>query len=450
VDSRQNREAMAADITSYLYSLRNKGAKLGLERIRRLLEMLGNPQKEFRSIIVGGTSGKGSTVAMLSSILNEAGFRVGMFTSPHLSGLTERIVVDGKKIPERELSDIVDRIKSTIESYEGFEHPTFFEVLTAAAFCYFKEQKADFAVLEVGLGGRLDATNTTSPLVSIITNVSLEHTRILGSSIQEIAMEKAGIIRPNSMVVTAAGDEAAEVLERICKERNSKMLRVGRDIRFTRLGSTVKGQDFRIFLPGKNYELSTPLLGMHQLENAACAAGAVYGLGLNGVTIPDHAVAEGLRKTRWAGRMEIVQRKPLVILDSAKDAQAMKRLAEAISNDLEYQRLVVVLGISSDKNITAMVDEIAPIADYVIVTAHGVMDRAANPDVIAKEIGKHSKEYSIVGGVKEAVKKALSMVKENDLLLVAGSLFTVAEARELWVGEGNERFGRGFNEIPKK
>lgn len=440
---------MTSDVTPYLYSLRNRGAKLGLERIRRLLGVLGNPQKDFISITVGGTSGKGSTVAMLSSILREAGFRVGMFTSPHLSGLTERIVVNGEKIPERELSVIVKKIKSAIESDEGSEQPTFFEVITAAAFCYFKEQKTDFAVLEVGLGGRLDATNTTSPLVSIITNVSLEHTRILGSSIQEIAREKAGIIQSTSMVVTAAADEASEVLERICKERNTDMLRVGRDIRFTRLGSTVDGQDFRLSLPGKSYELSMPLLGMHQLENAACAVGAVYSLGLNGVVIPDQAVAQGLRRVKWPGRMEIVQRKPLVILDSAKDAQAMKRLTETVAKDLEYQRLVVVLGISSDKNIAAMVDGIAPIADYIIVTAHGVMDRAANPDIITKEIGRYPKEYSIVSDVKEAVKTALSMLKENDMLLVTGSLFTVAEARELWAGKGDERLGREFNEIPK-
>ncbi len=441
---------MTSDVAPYLYSLRNRGAKLGLERIRRLLGVLGNPQKEFKSIIVGGTSGKGSTVAMLSSILKEAGFKVGMFTSPHLSGLTERIVVDGEKIPERELSDIVNKIKKTIESDEGSERPTFFEVVTAAAFCYFKEQKVDFAVLEVGLGGRLDATNTAAPLVSIITNVSLEHTRILGDSIQEIAMEKAGIIRPNSIVVTAADDEAAKVLDGICKERNSKMLRVGRDIRFMRLGSTLDGQNFTISLPRKKYELFVPLLGMHQLENAACAVGAVYGLGLKGVAIPDDAVAEGLRKARWAGRMEIVQSKPLVVLDSAKDAQAMKSLREAVAKDFEYKRLVVVLGISSDKNIAAMVDEIAPLADYIVVTTHGVMERAANPDIIAKEIMRHSEDYDVVRDVKKAVKKAISIVKEDDLLLVTGSLFTVAEARELWTGKGNERLGREFNEIPKR
>lgn len=448
----QDDRADVSDVTEYLYSLRNRGAKLGLERIRWLLEALGNPQKEFKSIIVGGTSGKGSTVAMLSSILTESGFKTGMFTSPHLSSLAERIAVDGKRIPDEELSRIVGKIKHTIggvEADEGFEHPTFFEVITAAAFCYFQEQRVDFAVLEVGLGGRLDATNVTSPLVSVITNVSLEHTRILGGSIQEIAREKADITHANGILVTAADGEALGVFEEICRERDSKMLRVGRDVRFTRLDSTIEGQRFKAEAPDKSYGLFLPLLGRHQLENAACAIGAVYGLGLRGVEIQGKAVVDGLRKVRWPGRMEIMQQRPLVILDSAKDAKAMRRIRETVADDVEHQGMIVVLGISSDKNIGAMVDEIVPMSDGVVITAHKVMERAADPDVVAKEVERHSKEYVIVDDVGEAVKKALSLAKDSDLVLVTGSLFTVAEARKHWSGKTDEKWGTEFNEVPK-
>jgi len=305
---------MENNISAYLYSLRGKGAKLGLGRVRSLAEALDSPQKEFRSVLIGGTSGKGSTAAMLSSILKEAGFRVGTFTSPHLSSLTERIAVNGEPIKENELGEIIEKIKAAVEKMEG-EHPTFFEVMAAAAFCYFREKEVDFAVLEVGLGGRLDATNITEPAVSVITNVSLEHTRVLGDTIEKIAKEKAGIIQSNGILVTAAQGKALDVLENICRERNSAIIKVGKDITFKGLESAARGQRFSVMLPGKSYELFVPLLGKHQLMNAACAVGAAYALERQGSGIPENALRQGLRNVRWPGRIEIVQEKPLVVLD---------------------------------------------------------------------------------------------------------------------------------------
>lgn len=435
---------MEDNISAYLYSLRGRGAKLGLERVQRLAEALGSPQKEFKSVVVGGTSGKGSTAAMLSSILKQAGFRVGTFTSPHLSSLTERIAVNGEAIGEKKLEEIIGKIKAAIEKMEG-EHPTFFEVITAAAFCYFREKKVDFAVLEVGLGGRLDATNITAPVVSVITNVSLEHTRVLGDTIEKIAKEKAGIIQSNGILVTAAEGTALEVFENTCKERGSAIIRVGKDISFKGLESGIKGQRCTITIPEKSYEVSMPLLGRHQLLNAACALGALYALERQGTAIPENAVKEGLSKVVWPGRMEIVQEKPLVVLDCAKDAEAMKSIRETISG-IKHQKLIVVLSISSDKDIKSMVDEIVPASDVVVIAEHRVMERAADAAVIENEVKKHSKEHLIIKDVKAAAKKALSLADENDMVLITGSLFTVAEARELWHKEKKKKWGKEFNE----
>ncbi|MBU0532951.1 bifunctional folylpolyglutamate synthase/dihydrofolate synthase [Candidatus Micrarchaeota archaeon] len=431
------------DLTNYLYSLKSRGAKLGLERVQQLVDVLGNPQNEFKSIVVGGTSGKGSTAIMLSSILKEAGFKVGTFTSPHLSSLTERIVVNGKKIPEKELARIVKKIKETIENTKWSEQPTFFEVITAAAFLYFKEQKVDFAVLEVGLGGRLDATNITEPVVSVITNISLEHMKILGNSIAAIAKEKAGIIRENRTLITAAAGKALEVFEKICKEKNSKIVRVGKEIVIMRKNADYSGQEVEVRISDKKYEIKIPFLGRHQLENAACAIGAAYKL-----EVDDSAITKGLLKAKWPGRIEIIQNKPMVILDCAKDAKAMERLKETISEDLKYNKLIVVLSISSDKNIQVMVNEIAQVADLIVISAHKVMERAVDPKIIAEEVERYAKNYVIVKDVKQAVKHAITLAEENDLVLITGSIFTVAEARELWHKE-TVCWGKEFNESGK-
>ncbi|MDD5172331.1 MAG: bifunctional folylpolyglutamate synthase/dihydrofolate synthase [Candidatus ainarchaeum sp.] len=460
------KKAQIDDVAAYLQSLNQMGAKLGLERIAKLLDALGRPQDSFRTIIVGGTSGKGSTVAMISSVLTEAGYRTGRYTSPHLASITERICIDGKKISEKDFArmitvvrEAVDRMaKTERERTSGgvggvFDHPTFFEVMTAAAFCYFKEKKIDFAVLEVGLGGRLDATNTTNDantLVSVITNISLEHTAILGDTVEKIAYEKAGIIRDGGLVVTAARNEALGVFERTCSERNARLLVIGKGITFNRVDAGTDGQIFDADFAGKRYEhLHVPLLGRHQLENAACVIGAIEALRLRGVRIDDQAIMNGLKKTRWPGRMEVVQKKPLVILDGAKDAGAMGRLRETIEEDVEYQKMILVIGMSSDKNIAGMVDAIAPLADKAIITAHKVAGRAADMQIIAGRMEKHSMEHMMVPDVKDAVKKALSLAGKDDLVLVTGSLFTVAEARELW-HKSKARWGRELSETPKR
>jgi dihydrofolate synthase/folylpolyglutamate synthase len=430
----------------YLYALRNSGAKLGLERMRLLAEELDNPQKSFRAVLVGGTSGKGSTTAMLSTILKESGYRVGTFISPHLSSLTERIMINGQPISEERLDRLITKIEKKIDVMEkrpGFEHPTFFEVVAAAAMLCFKEEKVDFGVLEVGLGGRLDATNIIDAELTVITNISLEHTRILGDTVEKIAQEKAGITRENGMLITAAKGSALETIEKICGKKNCKVTRVGKEVTVKRTKGSLSGQEFSVFAQ-KELELFTPLMGRHQLENAACAVAAALAL-----DVPSDAIERGIKNTRWPGRMEIIQENPRVILDCAKDAEAATRLRETIEEDFEFRKLILVFGVSSDKNIRKMLSELTALAETAIITEHRIMDRAAEADSVAEIASEYCKNCHTIYTIKDAVKKALEIAGPDDLVLVTGSIFVVGDAREFWQGQEG-RLGRGLNEVPSR
>jgi dihydrofolate synthase/folylpolyglutamate synthase len=461
-------DAIAEEAEAYLHLLKRNGPKLGLGRMKRLLHALGEPQHSFKSVLVGGTNGKGSTAAMMDSVLRAAGYRTGRYTSPHLSFLNERITMDGKPITDHAFAEIIAGIRSAVERMRAqdasSELPTFFETVTAAAFMHFKASGADFAVVEVGLGGRLDATNTLAPLVSVITNISLEHTEILGDTIAKIAREKAGIIKRDGILVTGSQDgEALGVFQKVCRENGSRMLEVGRDIKVERKDERSDGgatpqrmQRFSLTLPdGERHELETPLLGRHQLLNAACAAGAVHALRKLGIAISDDALREGMRRAEWPGRMEVVQDRPLVVLDCAKDAEAAASLRRAFDEDAAGaggRRLVLVIGISSDKDIGRMLGELVPMADTVVATAHKVMGRSAAPERMARMAAAYGKRTLAIPDVREAVGKAITIAGPGGAVLVTGSVFTVGEARERWFPRprGQGRFGRDFNETPRK
>jgi len=425
------------ELVEWLFSLRRLSSKPGLRRISHLLSELGDPHRAFKAIHVTGTSGKGSTTAMAASILHAAGYRVGMYTSPHLSSFTERIVVDGQPIGVGDVVRLIESLRPIAEgmaSKPDLGHPTFFELSTAMAFKYFEERGVDYAVVEVGMGGRLDATNVIDAEVAVITNVSLEHTKYLGDTVIEIAGEKAGIIKPGSTLITAVEQpEILELLEGICHDRDAEIYVVDRDIRYRRLRHSLEGQWFNLQGLRDDYrELFIPLLGGHQLRNASCAVGAVETLSLHGVEVPLEAVREGLRKTRWPGRLEVVQRKPLTILDCAKDPKAMENLAAVLREDFSYDRLIAVVSISRDKDIPRIIRALASVASHFIITRHGVMGRAAEPEAIAVEVERFSKPYEIVEDVRSAVRRALEIAGGDDLILVTGSVFTVGEARCLW------------------
>ncbi|UCD43895.1 MAG: bifunctional folylpolyglutamate synthase/dihydrofolate synthase [Candidatus Bathyarchaeota archaeon] len=425
------------EVVDWLFGLHRYGSRPGLVNIRHLLDCMGDPHEGFKSIHVTGTNGKGTTTAMTASILKAAGYSVGMFTSPHLSSFTERIVVNGRRIPPEDVVRIVDEIRPHInEMVENTElrHPTFFEVITAIAFKYFSEQRVDFAVLEVGMGGKLDATNVVHALVSVITNVSLEHTHVLGSTVLEIAEKKAGVVKEGGVLVTATQDDAVYTLfKETCEKVGSKIFRVGEDITFKRLESSLDGQNFRLEGLSEDYEdLTIPLIGRHQLLNAATAVGAVQALKLDGIDIPRDAVKAGLRKVVWPGRMEVMQTRPLVLLDGAKDAEAARGIKETLLEEFPDRRRIAVVSVSSDKNIPEMIRHFSQATDYFIVTAHRVMGRAAKASVITEQIVEYSKPYEVEPDVRRAVNRAKKIAGEDGMVIVVGSVFLVGEAREIW------------------
>lgn len=420
----------------YIQHLNMFGIKLGLERIENLLSLLCNPEKSFRSILVGGTSGKGSTCVMIGSILKEAGYNVGVFTKPHLWDFRERITVNGKSISESDFVRLVKDIKPFAEKVsKKIESPTFFEFVTALAFEHFMEKETDFAVLEVGLGGRLDATNVVNPEVSIITNVFLEHTDILGKTIEKITKEKAGIIKQKGILVTGSDNpEVLEILKKTCRERKAKFL-VG--MKLKNVKSFPDGNTFGF----QGSKIRVPLAGKFQLGNIGCALAAINSLSSK---IPPRSIKNGLEKVKWPGRFEIVNKKPLVLLDGAKDPESLNKVIESLDM-LRYERLYTVLGVSKNKSIPNMIKEISKKTDFFILTKHKVMGRGAKPEILRKEVEKHNKPFLIFEDVKKAVKKAIKLADRNDLVLVTGSLFTVAEARELWF-KNKAKMGREFNE----
>jgi len=434
------------EVVEYIFNLRRFGKmKLGLERIGELVKGLDNPHKKYKIIHVGGSNGKGSTVAMIDSILRSAGYKVGKFTSPHLSRFTERITVNGKEIPEKEVIRLFCEIKKISEKLK--EKPTFFEVTTAMAFKWFEEQKVDFVVLEVGLGGRLDATNIVNPIVSVITNIAQEHTEVLGDDVLDIAHEKAGIIKTSVPLVTAERNELIlKIFKDLCKKQGCKIFRVGEDILFTQKESNLEYQKFDIESMRRYRNLCIPLLGSHQILNAATAVGVIEALLIYGIHIPERAVREGLANVKWPGRLEIVQRKPLVVLDCAKDPLAMKNLRKALKSLFDYENLILVISVSSDKKVEKMLKEILPITDHLIATKHNVQNRATNPETIVNYVKPYKIPFEIIKNVKDATKKAIKMAQEKDLVCITGSIFTVGEARELWFRKDKTKLGRGLNE----
>lgn len=400
------------ETVAYLYSANLFGSKLGLQREHRLLFLLGNPQTKLKCILVGGTNGKGSTAAMISAILREAGFRVGRFTKPHLIHFTERFNLDGRDIGRKELAATASEVREAIDrerkknTWKAIGEPTFFEIVVAIALLYFAKNKADFAVLEVGLGGRLDATNVCDATVSIITNVGLEHTGILGNSIAEIAAEKGGIIKKQGILVTSTKSEALAVLRRICRERASKLVKA-------------------------KAGYPTALLGSYQLTNAGCAAQTARELSAYGIRIGERTIRAGLRKVKWPGRLEIVRKNPVVVLDCAKDAEAMKALRKNVVQIFRPRRMVLMLSISSDKDFRSMVKEIIPIADVTIVTKHSTRSRALDTRILAAEAIKYSKGTIVIADLGKAIKKAEALAGKEGLVLITGSVFTVGEARSI-------------------
>jgi dihydrofolate synthase / folylpolyglutamate synthase len=407
-------------------------ASFSLDRMRRLAASLGNPQDSARSVHVAGSKGKGSTCAITHSILRCAGFKTGLYTSPHLSSFRERIRIDDTLISEDDLTRLMAKIRAAVDAI-GDDPPTFFEICTALAYLYFKEKKADIAVYETGLGGRLDATNILKSLVCAITPISYEHTDKLGNTLAEIAGEKAGIIKEGGVCVAAPQEkEALRVIEDACRSKKTRLILIGRDILFEELAGGGSREYFNILgLFGEYPRLETGLLGRHQIVNAATAVGIIEALKNKGLPVPGDAIREGIAGARWEGRLEIVGRNPLVVLDGAQNRASAKALADAVRKRFEYKRMVLVLGVSKDKDMKGIADELTPLADSVILTKSRLPERAAEPSAIKDFITRNNKKADLTSNVAEAVEKAKLSAGEKDLILITGSLFVVGEAREI-------------------
>jgi len=422
------------EAVEWLYSFQKYGIKLGLDRIKYISKKLGKPEKNYNTIHIGGTNGKGSVCKILESIFVCNGNNVGVYTSPHLQHITERITVNKKNITNNELVKLVEKIKPIVEDMvKQGNTPTFFEVFTAIAFEYFSEKKVDFAIVEVGLGGRFDATNIISPEVSIITNVTLEHQNILGEKVEDIAFEKAGIIKENIPVVTAATGKALGVVEKISKEKNSQIKKIGKT-NWKRTKNDNICQEFIYKDLNEEYSVSTTLIGKHQGENIALAIGAIEFLLDQGYEISKKNIIEGVRFTVNKGRMEIVSYNPCILLDGAHNIAGMNLLSDTLKNDFKFDKLILILGILSDKNIIEMLPNILGLADIVIATKSN-NERACDPVELKNIIRKldNKKEIVVEEKIRNAIDYAKSKSCKNDFICITGSLFTVGEARDFLV-----------------
>jgi dihydrofolate synthase/folylpolyglutamate synthase len=417
----------------YLANLAKFGFNFGLGRIQELLKRLNNPHLALKVIHIGGTNGKGSTSAMLSAILQEGGYRVGAFTSPHLKSYTERYRINGAEISGEQVAVLLDELRPHLEAMvaEGFEHPTEFEVGTALAFLYFNREKVDFLVVEVGMGGAIDSTNVVKPLLSIITNVSMDHMDYLGHTIEEITLVKAGIIKPGAPVVTAARGEALGVIESVCLDKKSPLYVVGRDLSWQPAAWNLSGQEFSLRGRRKYYEkLFIPLLGRHQLVNAATAVAAAEVLMDLGVSLNGDVVRLGLARTRWPGRMEIVSQKPLVIIDGAHNYDGARCLRQALEEYFPGRSIIMVIGMLGDKERALVAAELAGVARAVVVTRPD-NPRANNWRELAEEVRNYTSEVYLLEDTGEAVRKALALAGPEEVILVTGSLYMVGGAREV-------------------
>jgi dihydrofolate synthase/folylpolyglutamate synthase len=417
----------------YLYSLEKFGMIFGLTQVERILKAIGDPHQEVQAIHIGGTNGKGSTAAMMASILEREGYRVGLYTSPHLIRFTERIKVNGKEIGKEEVAALSGWMREKIEEANIDPPFTFFDFTTAMALYYFKQKMVDLAVLEVGLGGRLDSTNVVDPLLSVITNISKDHEAYLGKSLLKIAQEKAGIIKPGRPLITAATQpHVLRLFSKICREKGSPYFRVGKEFRYV----TAEDGDFHYEgLHRKLWGLHLNLKGFHQIINATTALGTLEVLEDLGYPVSIDAMVAGLREVDWPGRLEMVSSSPKVILDGAHNPAGALVLHEVLKKEFQYQRLILLIGVMKDKDIKSILHLLVPLADHIILTRPNT-DRAAPPALLKKVLGKNGKKTEIIEDLKEAIERGLSITGPEDLLCITGSLYTVGEARAYFHPQG--------------
>lgn len=423
----------------FIHESHKFGMRLGLDNIKKLLELLGNPQNNLKIIHVAGTNGKGSTCSFISSILKESGYKVGLYTSPFLETFTERIRVNGENISEEEVGKIVSLIKEKIEIMvsEGYSCPTEFEIVTAMAFYYYNQEKVDFVALEVGLGGRYDATNVIDkPVVSAITSISLDHTGILGDTLAKIAFEKGGIIKENCpTIVYPQQEEASEVIKNICAEKKSKYIEC--DFKNIEIkSSNINSQIYNCNINGKELrDLEIKLIGDHQIKNSIVALNVIEYLNDIKITnISEENIRKGLLGTKWPGRIEKISENPMFIIDGAHNEEGAKSLANSIDKYFENKNKNLVIGMLEDKDIESVLDLLIPKFNKVITTTPD-NPRAIDANKLKEKIERYNIEVTCKPNIKEAVDYALEISNKDDVIISAGSLYMIGNVRTIIVNK---------------
>lgn len=428
------------DAVAYLYGLQKFGIKLGLDNTKRLLSLLGNPQNFFKSVHVAGTNGKGSASAMIASVLRIAGRKVGLFTSPHLVSFTERIRIGNVEISEQEVVELTNEVRKVVEEdkkrYQPDFSPTFFEVVTATGFLYFKRKGVEWAVVETGMGGRLDATNVLVPEVSVITGIGYDHKEFLGRTLKEIAAEKAGIIKEGVPVVSSLQEpDAMGVIREKAAEKKSPLFVYGEDFLSRNKGSDMSGVTFDYEGGSRLENISVPLCGMHQMENASVAIKAVE-LIMRKEAIDYHHVREGLAGIRWPGRMELIKDNGYsydILIDGAHNPSASAALARSLKEYFLpfYDTVILIMGVMSDKDMIGIMQPLLPLASEIIFTATDY-ERASSPEKLNENAAAMGFDSKVTHSVKEALELAETLTRESSqrtVAVIAGSFYTIGEAK---------------------
>ena len=429
----------------YLNSLQYFGIKFRLNNIKVLLELLGNPHYRFKAVHIAGTNGKGSVAAFTGSIAALSGYKIGVYTSPHLIDFRERIAIKTqsirqeseiieKFIPKTRVISIVSDIKRAVRHMRntlGMNNPTYFEIITALAFKYFADENIDVLICETGMGGRLDATNVCNSIISVITNVELEHTGVLGKRVTDIAYEKACIIKKNNVVISSSRKQKVlDIISNMVKEKKARLVEVNSEYKWRRTSSNINKQKFWIKGDKCSYNnLEISLLGEHQVTNAVTSVAVAENLRLFDFRVTEKAIKTGLSSTIWHGRFQVLRENPLLVCDGAHNPSSAKLLKKTIS-EIEYDRLIFIIGILNDKNYKGILGILLPKTSVVIFTNITSTDRALSPEILAQEAQEFSSSIIVKKGISSSLKYAFQKANRNDLICVTGSLYLVGELLE--------------------
>lgn len=417
----------------YITEVGNFGSNYGLERTYKLLEYMGNPEKSLKFIHIAGTNGKGSTTSMITEILMGAGYKVGMYTSPFIEEFEERIQINRNNIPKEKLASLMDEVKSAVDKVieDGYNHPTEFEIITVLMLLYFKKENIDFGVIEVGLGGTLDSTNVITPVLQVITSISFDHTNLLGNTLEEIAGEKAGIIKSGiPTVIYPQKAEALKVIENKCSEMNSKLYIANCD-NFKFENVVNEDRPYQLLKYNNEVDILLPLLGEHQITNLSVAMTSIEVLNnINMTNILLDSIVKSIKNVKWKGRLEVLSKNPYVVIDGAHNIQGIETLSRNIKKYFKYENLYLILGILADKDVQEMIKVIAPMAKKIYaVTPNSI--RAELAEDLKREIIKYNENCEAYDDYKEAYLTAINDANENDFVLASGSLYMIGDMRKI-------------------